>query len=92
MQAALIEAREKLGSAIEKAKGVRVTQTDLLVSLAARVLVKHPRLNASWTGEGIRLNPEVNIGVAMAVNDGVVAAVIPGAQAKNLGEIASASA
>jgi len=86
---ALIEAREKLGSAIEKAQGVRVTQTDLLVALAARVLVKHPRLNASWTGQGIRLNLEMNIGVAMAVNDGVVAAVIPGAQAKNLGEIAA---
>jgi pyruvate dehydrogenase E2 component (dihydrolipoamide acetyltransferase) len=86
---ALIEAREKLGSAIEKAQGVRVTQTDLLVSLTARVLVKHPRLNASWTSEGIRLNPAVNIGVAMAVNDGVVAAVISGAQTKNLGEIAA---
>ncbi len=86
---ALIEAREKLGSGIEKALGVRVTHTDVLVALAARVLRKHPRLNASWTGEGIRLNPEVNIGIAMAVNDGVVAAAIPGAQTKNLGEIAA---
>jgi pyruvate dehydrogenase E2 component (dihydrolipoamide acetyltransferase) len=86
---AVIEAREKLGSAIEKAQGVRATHTDVLVALAARVLVKHPRVNASWIGEGIRLNPEVNIGIAMAVNDGVVAAVIPGAQAKNLGEIAT---
>ena len=87
--AALIEAREKLGSTIEKTQGVRVTHTDVLVALAARVLVNHPRMNASWTGEGIRLNLEMNIGVAMAVNDGVVAAVIPGAQAKNLGEIAA---
>jgi pyruvate dehydrogenase E2 component (dihydrolipoamide acetyltransferase) len=86
---AAVDAREKLGSAIEKAQGVRVTHTDILVALAARVLIKHPRLNASWTGEGVRLNPEVNIGIAMAVNDGVVAAVIPGAQAKNLGEIAA---
>jgi pyruvate dehydrogenase E2 component (dihydrolipoamide acetyltransferase) len=83
------EAREKLGSPIEKAQGVRVTHTDVLVGLVARVLVKHPRLNASWTGEGILFNPEVNIGIAMAVSDGVVAAVIPGAQAKNLGEIAA---
>ncbi len=86
---AVIEAREKLGSEIEKAHGMRVTHTDILVALAARVLGKHPRLNASWTGEGIRLNPEVNIGIAMAVNDGVVAAAIPGAQTKNLGEIAA---
>ena len=86
---AVNEAREKLGSAIEKAQGVKVTHTDLLVALAARVLVKHPRLNAGWTGEGIRLNPEVNLGIAMAVNDGVVAAVIPGAQSKKLSEIAA---
>jgi len=39
--AALSEAREKLGSAIEKAQGGRVTHTDVLVALAARVLVKH---------------------------------------------------
>jgi pyruvate dehydrogenase E2 component (dihydrolipoyllysine-residue acetyltransferase) len=86
---AVIEAREQLGSTIEKAQGVRVTHTDLLVALVARVLVKHPRVNASWIGDGIRLNPGVNIGVAMAVNDGVVVAVIPGAHAKNLGEIAA---
>jgi pyruvate dehydrogenase E2 component (dihydrolipoamide acetyltransferase) len=86
---AVIEAREKLGSALEKTQGVRVTHTDVLVALAARVLGKHPRLNASWTGEGIRLDREVNMGIAMAVNDGVVAAVIPGAQTKNLGEIAA---
>jgi pyruvate dehydrogenase E2 component (dihydrolipoamide acetyltransferase) len=84
---AVIEAREKLGSAIEKTRGARITHTDILVALAARVLLKHPRVNASWTGEGIRLNQEVNIGIAMAVQDGVVAAVIPGAQAKKLGEI-----
>jgi pyruvate dehydrogenase E2 component (dihydrolipoamide acetyltransferase) len=84
---AMLEAREKLGSAIEKAQGVRVTQTDVLAALVARVLVKHPRVNASWTGNGIRLNHEVNIGIAMAVNDGVVAAVISGAQTKKLGEI-----
>jgi pyruvate dehydrogenase E2 component (dihydrolipoamide acetyltransferase) len=86
---AAVEAREKLGSAIEKAQALRVTHTDILVALAARVLVKHPRLNSSWTGEGIRFNPEVNIGIAMAVSDGVVAAVVPSAQTKNLGEIAA---
>jgi pyruvate dehydrogenase E2 component (dihydrolipoamide acetyltransferase) len=88
---AINQARENWGSSssTEKAQAVRVTHTDVLVAVAARVLLKHPRLNASWTGEGIRLNPDVNIGIAMAVNDGVVAAVIPGAQKKNLGEIAA---
>jgi pyruvate dehydrogenase E2 component (dihydrolipoamide acetyltransferase) len=59
------------------------------VALAARVLLKHLRLNASWTGNGIRFNQDINVGIAMSVNDGVVAAVIPSAHTKNLGEISS---
>jgi pyruvate dehydrogenase E2 component (dihydrolipoamide acetyltransferase) len=85
---ALGAAREKYGPVIEKERGVRLSHTDLLIAAVARTLEKHPRLNASWTGGGIRLNPEVNIGVAMAVDDGVVTAVIPGANRKSLGEIA----
>src|SRR5580692_722374 len=50
--------------------------TDLLIALVARVLAKHPKMNASWSGEAIRLNPNVNISLAIAVEDGVVGAVI----------------
>ncbi|HXM20051.1 MAG TPA: dihydrolipoamide acetyltransferase family protein [Terriglobales bacterium] len=85
---ALVDVRERLGSAIEQARGIKLTHTDFLVALLARVLVKHPRLNASWSDAGIRLNQEVNIGVAMAVGDGVVATVIPNANKADLGEIA----
>ena len=85
----MLEAREKLASEIEKNQGVRITVTDLIVALVARVLRKHPRLNASWTGDAIRVNQDVNVAIAMAVDDGVVAAVIPGADTKNLGEISS---
>jgi len=85
---ALRATREHLLPAIEQSRGVRLTQTDLLVALLARVLVKHARVNASWNGSGISLNKEVNIGVAMAVNDGVVAAVIHNADRTGLAEIA----
>lgn len=85
---ALVEVRERLGSAIEPARGIKLTHTDLLVALLARVLVKHPRLNASWSDGVIRLNQEVNIGVAMAVDDGVVATVLHNANKASLGEIA----
>jgi len=81
-------ARAKLGPAIEAAHGVKLTHTDLLVALVARVLLKHPRLNASWSAEGILLHARVNMGVAIAVNDGVVAAVIPNAHTAGLAEIA----
>jgi len=46
-------------------------------------------MNASWSTDGIRLHQEVNIGVAVAVNDGVVAAVIHNAHTADLGEIAA---
>jgi pyruvate dehydrogenase E2 component (dihydrolipoamide acetyltransferase) len=72
----------------DPAKGVRITHTDLLVALVARVLLKHPRLNASWTADGIRLHDHVNMGVAIAVNDGVVAAVIRDAHTAGLAQIA----
>jgi pyruvate dehydrogenase E2 component (dihydrolipoamide acetyltransferase) len=85
---ALNDAREKLGPAIERDRGVKVTHTDLLVALVARTLVKHPKMNASWMGQGIRLNPGINISVAMAVKDGVVGAVIPKADSTSLADIA----
>jgi pyruvate dehydrogenase E2 component (dihydrolipoamide acetyltransferase) len=73
---------------IELSRGAGVTHTDLLVALVARVLLKHPRLNASWSAEGIILHARVNMGVAIAVNDGVVAAVIPNAHTAVPAEIA----
>jgi len=84
---ALVEARERLGSATEQARRVKLTHTDFLVALLARVLVKHPRMNASWNGAGIRLNKEINMGVAMGVDDGVVATVIHNADKLDVGEI-----
>jgi pyruvate dehydrogenase E2 component (dihydrolipoamide acetyltransferase) len=68
---------------------IHITHTDLLVALVARVLLKHPRLNASWSTEGIQLHDHVNMGVAIAVNDGVVAAVIHNAHSASLAEIAT---
>jgi pyruvate dehydrogenase E2 component (dihydrolipoamide acetyltransferase) len=78
---ALIAAREKHGKAI--------THTDLLVALIARTLVKHPKMNASWTGSAIQLNPNVNISIAIAVKDGVVGAVIPNADRASLADIST---
>ena len=83
----LVAVRDKLAPAIERSRGVKLTYTDLLTGLVARVLKQHPRMNASWSGDAIRANPEVKIGLAMAVNDGVVVAVIKRAEG-DLGDIA----
>lgn len=85
---ALVALREELVPVIEKSHGLKLTITDLLVALAAGELGKHPRLNASWTGQAIRLHDEVNIGIAIAVEDGVVTTVIRGADKAALGDIA----
>jgi pyruvate dehydrogenase E2 component (dihydrolipoamide acetyltransferase) len=85
---ALVAARERFVATVEKARGVKPTHTDLLVALVARALRHHPRMNASWTGDTIRANGDINIGIAMAVNDGVVAAVVPKADSAGIGDIA----
>jgi pyruvate dehydrogenase E2 component (dihydrolipoamide acetyltransferase) len=85
---ALNDYREKLIAENASRQNIRITHTDLLVALVARALLKHPRLNSSWTAEGIRLHDHVNMGVAIAVNDGVVAAVIANAHKTSLPEIA----
>src|SRR5436190_3655718 len=86
---ALNEIREKLGPAIQSSKNVKLTHTDILVALVARVLTKHPKMNASFTGKNIQMNASVNISVAMAVKDGVVGPVIPKADTTSLGDIAA---
>jgi len=86
---ALNDTRQRLAPEIEQSHGLKLTHTDLLAALIARVLLKHPRMNASWTVEGVRANVEINIGLAMAVDDGVVAPVIHAADKSGLREIAA---
>jgi pyruvate dehydrogenase E2 component (dihydrolipoamide acetyltransferase) len=84
---ALVAAREKFGPDIERTRGVKLTYTDLLTAIVARVLRKHPRMNASWTGDSIKGNPDVNVGLAMAVTDAVAVGVVPKADTVALGDI-----
>jgi pyruvate dehydrogenase E2 component (dihydrolipoamide acetyltransferase) len=86
--AALNEARAQITKISEQTGGARVTLTDLLVGVVARVLAKHPRLNASWSGETIRRNADINVGLAMAVDDGVVAPVIANADRLSVAQTA----
>jgi len=85
---ALNEARQTFGPALEKSQGVKLTHSDLLLALVARVLRKHPRVNASWTNQAVHPNAEINIGLAIAVEGGVVAPVIRNADQTPLGDIA----
>jgi pyruvate dehydrogenase E2 component (dihydrolipoamide acetyltransferase) len=86
--AALIDTREQMLAVIEQSHHVKVTHTDLLVSIVARTLGKHPRLNASWAADGIIAHEDVSIALAIGVQDAVVTAVIPRADRLTLGDIA----
>jgi pyruvate dehydrogenase E2 component (dihydrolipoamide acetyltransferase) len=85
---ALNAARQRLVPEIEKSHGVKVTHTDLLVAAVARALRLHPRMNGSWSNGSITLNADVNVALAMAVENAVVTAVIPKADKAKLGDIA----
>jgi len=66
----------------------KVSYTDLLVKIAAAALRMHPRLNASWNEDKITLKQEVHIGIAVAIEEGLVVPVIHQADTLSLEEIA----
>ncbi len=61
---------------IQKRSGEKVTYTDLLTKVVVETLREHPRLNASWQTGSIILHEEINIGLAVAVVEGLVVPVI----------------
>jgi len=85
---ALNATREGLIPVIEKSHGVKITHTDLMVSAVARALRQFPRMNGSWVNGGVTLNPDINVALAMAVENAVVTAVIRNADTLPLGGIA----
>ena len=72
--------------------GVRPTVTDVLVKVAAAALVRHRAVNALWAGDEIHRYPTANVGLAVAIPDGLVVPVIPNCERRTIGEIAEARA
>jgi pyruvate dehydrogenase E2 component (dihydrolipoamide acetyltransferase) len=87
--AALNASRAALLPVVERSHGVKVTHTDLLVSIVARTLRNHARVNASWTGGGITVHRDINVALALAVEHAVVTGVIRGADGSSVGDIAA---
>jgi len=65
------------------------TFTDMLIHAAARALMRHPRMNSCATDEVITLLPAANVGVAVALDEGLIVPVIANASSKSLREIAA---
>jgi pyruvate dehydrogenase E2 component (dihydrolipoamide acetyltransferase) len=86
---ALRNERRNLAPQVQQSRGVKLTVTDMLVSLVARTLRNHHRVNASWVANQVRENPAINISLAIAVDGGVVAPVIHNADRATLVDIAA---
>ena len=87
----LMEAREELKSAGEGADAAKITVNDFVLKAAVMAAVKVPRVNASFDNDAIIQYADVDLGVAVAIEDGLLTPVIRVAQNKSLREI-SASA
>ena len=85
---AFVELRGMLNDKLQ-AREVNITYTDLLVKVVANALREHPRLNATLTDDGIHLLQEINIGVAVALEDGLVVPVIRTADKERLSDIST---
>ncbi len=78
-----VESRAKLN----EVSPVKISFNDLVLKATAIALKQHPAVNSSWLGEKIRINHHVNIGVAVAVEDGLLVPVVRFADTKSLSQI-----
>ena len=70
--------------------GVKPTISDLLTKISAAALMRNRAVNALYRGDAVELHPTANIGIAVAVPNGLVVPVIPGCERKSIAEIANA--
>lgn len=75
--------------AINEKAETKISFNDLVIKAAAVALKKHPKVNASWLGDKIRYNQHVHVGVAVAVEDGLLVPVVRHADVQSLSTINS---
>jgi pyruvate dehydrogenase E2 component (dihydrolipoamide acetyltransferase) len=86
----LMEAREELKSAGEGADAAKITVNDFVLKASVEAAVRVPKANASFDVDAIVQYSDVNLAIAVAIEDGLVTPVIRAAQAKSLREISEA--
>jgi len=74
---------------VEKKYGVRITVTDLMMKITGVALREHPVLNTRWSEKGVIYNSKVNMGMAMALDEGLIVLSIKDINSKSIGKIAS---
>lgn len=79
----------KARESINTVASVKISFNDLVIKAVAAALRKHPKVNSSWLNEVIRYNEHINIGVAVAVEDGLLVPVVRFADGKTLSQIST---
>lgn len=74
-------------TAINSQEGVKISFNDMVIKAVASALRKHPKVNADWMGESIRYNNHIHVGVAVAVEDGLVVPVVRFADSKGIAQL-----
>lgn len=83
----LVEVRTRLKDTLQKAEGLPVGYNDLLIMIVAKALKEHRLVNSTVAGDEIRLLPQINIGLAVDTDRGLIVPVVRDADTKNLAEI-----
>ncbi|HBF2173335.1 TPA: 2-oxo acid dehydrogenase subunit E2 [Clostridioides difficile] len=83
--------RAKLIDTVKESTGVKLTMTDLIVMAVSKILPNHQALNSAWTDEGIFRYKDVNIAIAVGLDEGLYVPVVKNANKKSLKEIAKES-
>ncbi|MFW9974929.1 MAG: dihydrolipoamide acetyltransferase family protein [Candidatus Thorarchaeota archaeon] len=84
----VVELRNEINEQVEKKQGIRVSFNDIIVKAVADTLDRFPKFNATLVGNDLVMFDVVNIGVAMATDDGLIVPTIRGANRKSITEIA----
>ena len=81
--------RRQLNEAL--GEGVRVSVNDLIVKASTLALAKHPKFNSSFEGDALQIHGDINVGIAIALEQGLIVPAVSQCQDKSLAEIAAAS-
>lgn len=84
----LIQLREEILSDFEAQFKVRISINDFIIKAVGLTIREYPMLNASVDGDNIRIHPEINVGLAVALEEGLIVPSIPQADRLGLGDIA----
>ncbi|MEY4225634.1 MAG: hypothetical protein RL190_391 [Actinomycetota bacterium] len=81
-----LDLRRELNEAL--AGDAKVSVTDMIVRASALALMEHPEVHRSWVAEGLAYHPHANVGIAVALDEGLIVPVVRQAEARSLVEIA----